>query len=132
MAITSSPAADLVYQVDLLESIRQGQLVRTSELSTSPEQRKANYEYVQTGPPMLKIFGIVRPKTTYHIYMQPTLIARFTQIQLVLGRVATNIIERWFADTKADFPSRMPLEKTEEEILRVRDIPFSLTTILKF
>ncbi|UKZ68390.1 uncharacterized protein TrAtP1_009429 [Trichoderma atroviride] len=118
MSTLPPPTTDLVYQVDLLESIRQGQLVRTSELTTSPEQRKADYEYVQTGPPMLTFLGIARPKTTYHIYIHPTLIARFDQIQSALGKATTNIIERWFSDKKADFPSRMPLEKHEEGVLR--------------
>lgn len=119
MSIVPPPTTDLVYQVDLLESIRQGQLVRTSELTTSPEQRKADYEYVQTGPPMLTFLGIARPKTTYHVYIHLTLIARFDQIQSALGKVTTNIIERWFSDKEADFPSKMSIEKYEEDVLRV-------------
>ncbi|PON23690.1 hypothetical protein TGAM01_v207337 [Trichoderma gamsii] len=119
MSILPPPTTDLVYQVDLLESIRQGHPVRTSELTTSHEQRKADYEYVQTGPPMLTFLGISRPKTTYHVYIHPTLIARFDQIQSAIGKATTNIIERWFSDKKADFPSRMPIEKHEEDVLRM-------------
>ncbi|KAL7919893.1 hypothetical protein ACQKWADRAFT_299944 [Trichoderma austrokoningii] len=114
----TSTTTDLVYQVDLLESIRQGQLVRTAELTTSPEQRKADYEYVQTGPPMLTFLGVARPRISYHVYIHPTLIERFDQIQSALGKVTTNIIERWFSDKEADFPSRMPLDKHEEDVIR--------------
>lgn len=120
MSTLPQPATELVYQVDILESIRQGHPVRTTELTTSPEQRKADNEYVhRTGPPMLSFEGAAIPKTTYHIYIHPTLIARFDQIQSVLGKVTTNIIERWFSDEGADFPSRMPIEKHEEDVLRV-------------
>ncbi|KAL7788112.1 hypothetical protein V8C43DRAFT_323898 [Trichoderma afarasin] len=111
-------ATDLVYQVDVLESIRQGHPVRTTELTTSPEQRKADNEYIQTGPPMLTFLGAALPKTMYHTYIHPSLIARFDQIQSALGKVTTNIIERWFSDKEANFPSRMPLDKHEEDVLR--------------
>ncbi|PNP54682.1 hypothetical protein THARTR1_04887 [Trichoderma harzianum] len=111
-------AADLVYQVDLLESIRQGHPVRTTELTTSPEQRKADNEYIQTGPPMLKFLDISLPKTMYHTYIHPSLLTRFDQIQSALGKVSTNIIERWFSDEGANFPSRMPLDEHEEDVLR--------------
>lgn len=68
---------------------------------------------------MLTFLGISRPKTAYHVYIHPTLIARFDQIQSAIGKATTNIIERWFSDKKADFPSRMPIEKHEEDVLRV-------------
>lgn len=68
---------------------------------------------------MLTPLGISRPKTTYHIYMDSTLIARFDQIQSAVGKAVTNIIERWFSDKEADFPSRMPIEKHEEDVLKV-------------
>ncbi|UKZ49282.1 hypothetical protein TrVGV298_003527 [Trichoderma virens] len=111
-------ATDLVYQVDVLESIRQGHPVRTTELATTPEQKKADNEYVQTGPPMLTFQGIAIPATTYHTYIHPTLIAHFDQIQSALGKVTTNIIERWFSDERANFPSRMPIDEHEEDVLR--------------
>lgn len=111
-------ATDLVYQVDLLESIRQGHPVRTTELTT-PEQREADNEYIQTGPPVLKFLSINLPKTLYHTYIHPSLMARFDHIQSALGKVTTNIIERWFSDEAANFPSRMPLDQYEEDILKV-------------
>jgi hypothetical protein len=30
-----------------------------------------------------------------------------------------NIVPRWFSDVEARFPERMPLEKDEEELLKV-------------
>lgn len=68
---------------------------------------------------MLTFLGIARPKTAYHVYIHPALIARFDQIQSALGKVTTNIIERWFSDKGADFSSRMPIENQEEDVRRV-------------
>lgn len=39
-------------------------------------------------------------------------------VHRLLDRALVDIVERWFSDTKADFPSRMPLEPHEEEVLR--------------
>ncbi len=37
----------------------------------------------------------------------------------ILSIAITNIVERWWTDKEAHFPERMPLEKHEEEVLRV-------------
>ncbi|KAE8552228.1 hypothetical protein EYB25_006122 [Talaromyces marneffei] len=39
-------------------------------------------------------------------------------VHRLLDRVLVDIVERWFTDADADFPSRMPLETHEEEVLR--------------
>ena len=36
-----------------------------------------------------------------------------------LSSAITNIVERWWVDEEAQFPERMPLEKHEQDILRV-------------
>ncbi|EED14627.1 hypothetical protein TSTA_041060 [Talaromyces stipitatus ATCC 10500] len=38
-------------------------------------------------------------------------------IHRLLDRALVDIVERWFTDKQADFPSRMPLEPHEEEVL---------------
>lgn len=40
----------------------------------------------------------------------------------------TNIVQRWFADSAADFPSRMPLEPHEQQLLEVTSYPATLKT----
>ncbi|OKL58148.1 hypothetical protein UA08_06450 [Talaromyces atroroseus] len=36
----------------------------------------------------------------------------------LLDRALVDIVQRWFADKQSDFPSRMPLEKHEEDLLQ--------------
>ena len=38
----------------------------------------------------------------------------------VLALALTNIVSRWFTDKEAAFPTRMPLEPHEEQLLQVR------------
>ena len=47
----------------------------------------------------------------------------------LLTSVITNIVERWWTDKEARFPERMPLERHEEDILRVSpDLSLQSTT----
>lgn len=39
-------------------------------------------------------------------------------IHRLLDRALVDIVERWFTDIEADFPSRMPLESHEEDVIR--------------
>lgn len=39
-------------------------------------------------------------------------------VHRLLDRALVDIVERWFTDTEANFPSRMPLESHEEEVIR--------------
>lgn len=55
---------------------------------------------------------------------RPILISREHQKQLeelheALTAGITDIVERWWTDQEARFPERMPLEKGEEDLLRV-------------
>ena len=38
-------------------------------------------------------------------------------VHRLLDRALVDIVERWFTDTEANFPSRMPLESHEEEVI---------------
>lgn len=40
-------------------------------------------------------------------------------VHRLLDRALVDVVERWFTDIEADFPSRMPLETHEEEVLRL-------------
>lgn len=43
---------------------------------------------------------------------------RVHDIHKLLRKALVDIVERWYSDTKAKFPSRMPLESHEEELLQ--------------
>lgn len=63
----------------------------------------------------------------------PVLVTEHHQRQLAelheaLVLAVTDIVERWWSDTKAQFPERMPLEPQEEELLRVRDVICSIVS----
>ncbi|PLB46459.1 hypothetical protein P170DRAFT_477341 [Aspergillus steynii IBT 23096] len=45
-------------------------------------------------------------------------IASLKEFHVALSTALTNIVQRWVVDEDADLPSRMPLERHEEEILR--------------
>ncbi|CRG82758.1 hypothetical protein PISL3812_00104 [Talaromyces islandicus] len=44
--------------------------------------------------------------------------ASLKEFHVALSAALTNIVQRWVVDEEADFPSRMPLERHEEDILR--------------
>ena len=53
------------------------------------------------------------------ILIPNSFMASLKEFHVALSAALTNIVQRWFADEEADLPSRMPLEKEEEAILRV-------------
>ena len=44
-------------------------------------------------------------------------------LHTLLTSALTNIVERWWSDRERRFPERMPLERYEEDVLRVCAIP---------
>lgn len=46
---------------------------------------------------------------------------RISAIHEALRAAIVNIVNRWWSDTDANFPARMPIEPYEESLLRVRD-----------
>lgn len=66
----------------------------------------------------------VLPYTRRYVCAHPVLVpnqflASLKEFHVALSTALTNIVERWVVDEEADFPSRMPLEKHEEDIIRV-------------
>jgi hypothetical protein len=62
---------------------------------------------------------------------RPILVAEHHQQQLAelhraLATSITDIVERWWTDAEARLPQRMPLEKEEEDLLRVREPRYHL------
>ncbi|KAK5998916.1 hypothetical protein PT974_01300 [Cladobotryum mycophilum] len=117
----SREQVDLVYQVDLLESIRQGLPVR-AKLGKPTKQRDADLEFLAQGPRMFawgdpaKNPDLTRP--AYQMYINRSIIAQLVELQSALSKAATNIIGRWFVDEEANFPERMLIQDNEEHLLR--------------
>ena len=51
---------------------------------------------------------------------------QLTELHTALVLAIMDIVERWWSDPEARFPERMPLERKEEDLLRVR-LPAYLT-----
>ncbi|KAL7939963.1 hypothetical protein V8C42DRAFT_339008 [Trichoderma barbatum] len=119
MAVPSSDAF-VVFQVDVLESIRRGHSVPVTELTTSREQRTQDAETIQDLIsaifPSSQRRGISIP--SFQMYLNSNLITTFSNTQSALGKAATSIIERWYSDEQAGFPARMPVEEHEDRVLR--------------
>ena len=55
---------------------------------------------------------------------------QLAQLHYALATAIADIVSRWWTDSNADFPSRMPLERPEEELLQVC-IVFSVAIVRK-
>ncbi|KAI9370876.1 hypothetical protein BJX61DRAFT_544186 [Aspergillus egyptiacus] len=52
------------------------------------------------------------------ILVSDRFMASVKEFHVALSAALTNIVQRWVVDEEADFPSRMPLERQEEDLLR--------------
>jgi hypothetical protein len=55
----------------------------------------------------------------YPILMPRSFIEHLKEFQHLLFVAISNILDRWWDDSEADFPGRMPLEPHEESVLKV-------------
>ncbi|KAF4331646.1 hypothetical protein FBEOM_14596 [Fusarium beomiforme] len=63
-------------------------------------------------------FGIEERISPHVIAVSDPLFSRLEQLHILLGRVFIDIVDRWFTDEQARFPERMPLDPSEEELLK--------------
>lgn len=63
--------------------------------------------------------------SSFNICMASSFKAQVEGLHQLLDRALIDIVERWFRDSKAAFPSRMPIEPHEEDLLRWIDGPGS-------
>lgn len=56
----------------------------------------------------------------YSVHVSKSIEAEIEHLSTALTKALYDIVGRWFSDTEADFPGRMPLEEHEEDLLRVR------------
>lgn len=63
-------------------------------------------------------FGIQTRLSPHAVAMSDALFSRLARLHILLGRVFMDIVDRWFTDEKAHFSKRMPLDPSEEALLR--------------
>ncbi|KAH8821364.1 hypothetical protein F5884DRAFT_84107 [Xylogone sp. PMI_703] len=70
-------------------------------------------------------FRLNERHSAFTICMTSSFKDQVEDLHKLLDRALIDIVERWFQDTQAAFPSRMPLEPHEEDLLRWIDGPGS-------
>lgn len=103
--IAAASATDISRQVRDLETIRQ-------------------YMRQRLGDAPLP-FNIARFLSPFNICMSKPFATHVKEVHELLEKGLIDIVQRWFSDEKAAFPTRMPLEKHEEDVLRWIDGPAS-------
>jgi hypothetical protein len=83
---------------------------RAKELATYRKHLYADAEGV--------FFGIMTRISPFVIAVPDPLFSKLQQLHILLGRVFIDIVDRWFTDENARFPERMPLDPSEEALLR--------------
>lgn len=109
-------------QVCLSATKQQGTLVSAAD--ASPEDRKRADEaycsviYEYTNGPENLLYD-PRYMTPHPILISRRFLEELTQFHEALAPALNNIVQRWFTDKEAAFPTRMPLAQHEEELLEV-------------
>lgn len=83
--------------------------------------RKYVDEYIGSGLP----YKLNERHSPFNLCVTPSFVAHVKTVHKLLDRALVDVVERWFRDTEADFPGRMPLEPHEEALLRWIDGPGS-------
>ncbi|KAF7620206.1 hypothetical protein AFCA_008843 [Aspergillus flavus] len=108
-------------QVCLSASKRAGRLVSASDASSEDRQRaeEAYYSmlYQYTGGPVNLMYE-PRFFTPHPILISDQFLAELKRFHEALAIALNNIVQRWFTDKDAAFPTRMPLMPHEEHLLQ--------------
>lgn len=68
-------------------------------------------------------FNIHESLSPFNVYVSKDFVQQVRDLHRGLDKALIDIVNRWVSDKDADFPSRMPLEKHEEGLLRWMDGP---------
>lgn len=94
--------------------------VAVSDATEADRRRdEATYKQVDQSTPQLGIVPSEQDISVYPMLSDRGFLIRLQEFHEALTKAIVNIVERWWDDSTADFPSRMPLEPRAEEILRV-------------
>jgi hypothetical protein len=108
-----------LMQVSISRSVEEKRIIpayrtslarRAKELATYRKHLYADAEGV--------FFGIMTRISPFVIVVPHPLFSKLEQLHILLGRVFIDIVDRWFTDENARFPERMPLDPSEEALLR--------------
>lgn len=109
-------------QICLIASKKKGNLVSAIDASAEDRNRAEEVYYPvilqYTGGPANLPYEL-RYMTPNPILISNQFLKSLREFHNALSIALTNIVERWFTDEKAAFPTRMPLEQHEEDLLRV-------------
>lgn len=109
-----------IWQISLGQSRRAGKLAAAAE--ADEDTREA--DLIAMRKSLLSICPVwphdhYQRACPYPMVVPQLQLVKIEEIHRILSSAITNIVERWWIDEEAQFPQRMPLEKHEEEVLRV-------------
>ena len=109
-------------QICLNASRKKGSLVSAANASAEDRKRAEEVYYSvifqYTGGPA-KLPYELRYMTPNPILVSNAFLENLREFHDALSIALTDIVQRWFTDEKAAFPTRMPLEEHEEALLQV-------------
>lgn len=120
-----------IQQISLSHTLREERLILATEADKS-----TRWKDIQEMQNILLQFGggwqsEIRSRGTPDPILVPSVhLQELRQLQGALTAAVTNIIDRWWIDTESQFPQRMPVERHEEEVLRVRNFQGTLENII--
>ena len=122
--MATSPA---LQQISLSLSAQTGAIAPATAISQQRHDhdlqtvRRYINGYIGEGLP----FRLNDRHSAFNIAITPAFAAQVEGMHRLLDRALIDVVERWFTDQSAAFPSRMPLESHEEALLRWIDGPGS-------
>ncbi|KAH8703185.1 hypothetical protein BGW36DRAFT_288913 [Talaromyces proteolyticus] len=110
-----------VQQISLSLSLEKNAIAQAASASSSRLERdlKTIRDYVEpiVAPAQLPV-PLDQRFPPFSISVSRPFAKKIESIHQLLDRALVNIVERWHTDLEANFPSRMPLEPHEEDLLR--------------
>jgi hypothetical protein len=109
-----------LQQISLSLSVERGAIAPAT--ATNQARRQRDLETVRQcvqqrlGGPLP--FNLHERHPPFNVCITNAFASQVKDIHTLLDRSLIDIVERWFGDEDAGFPSRMPLEKHEEDLLR--------------
>lgn len=99
--------------------------VSVSDATEADRRRdEVTYKQVDQSTPQPGIDPSQQDISVYPMLSDRGFLTQLQDFHEAFTKAIANIVERWWGDSAADFPSKMPLEPRAEEILRVSYWPY--------
>ena len=116
MSTEYSTLRQISLNVPSIKEIRLSKLPTKEEYTEELQQFRENLlRSCAQWPDLLDIVGSPLP-----ILIPEHLTTHLEQLSKALCRAITSIVERWWSDSRANFPEKMPILPHQEAVLRVR------------